>query len=158
MEHLPIEQIMEITNYLKGKRMIEPLGEANERKGKAKPRKTVVETNSDSLTSESISISEQTDETDTSVLKKRTIESCARLKRECLELIERGETDAAAALVKRTFEKRRAFRRRHLTFLYPDAEFMTLDGEVFSSEDYEMGNFRGKHSTSDNGNLSYPRI
>jgi hypothetical protein len=142
MEHLPIEQIMEITNYLKGKRMIEPLGEANERKGKAKPRKTVMETDSDSLSQESILISEQTDETDTFVLQKETIERCARLKRECLELIERGETGAAAALVKRTFEKRRAFRRRHLTLLYPNAEFMTLDGEVFSSEDYEMCNFR----------------
>jgi hypothetical protein len=118
------------------------LGEANERKGKAKPRKTVVETNSDSLSQESISISEQTDETDTFVLQKETIERCSRLKRECLELIERGDTGAAAALVKRTFEKRRAFRRRHLTLLYPNAEFMTLDGEVFSSEDYEMCNFR----------------
>jgi hypothetical protein len=158
MEHLPIEQIMEIANYLKGKRMIEPLGEANERKGKAKPRKTVVETDSDSLSPESISISAHADDNDTSVLNKRTIESCARLKKECLTLIERGDVGAAAALVKRTFEKRRAFRRRHLTLLYPDAEFMTLDGEVFSSEDYETVNFRGKHSTSDNGNLSYPRI
>ncbi len=142
MEHLPIEQIMEIASYLKGKRMIEPLGEANERKGKAKPRKTIVETDSDSLTPESISISEQTDETDTFVLNKQTIERCARLKKECILLIERGAIVEAGALVKRTFEKRRAFRRRHLTLLYPDAEFMTLDGEVFSSEDYETGNFR----------------
>jgi hypothetical protein len=152
MEHLPIEQIMEITNYLRGKRMIEPLGEANKRKGKVKPKGAVVETDSDSLDHASISFSEHADANDTSVLEKRTIESCARLKRECLTLIERGDAAAAAALVKRTFEKRRAFRRRHLTLLYPDAEFMTLDGEVFSSEDYEMCNFREETATSDNGN------
>jgi hypothetical protein len=75
MEHLPIEQIMEITNYLKGKRMIEPLGEANERKGKVKPEGAVVESDSDSLNQESTSFSENTDANDTYVLEKQTIES-----------------------------------------------------------------------------------
>ncbi len=141
LEHLPIEQILEINSYLRGKRMIEPLGEANKRKGKGTPKNSILESDSDNQ-QEVISFSTDTDTNDTYLVEKGTIERCTRLKRECLELIERGETDAAAALVKRTFEKRRAFRRRHLTLLYPNAEFMTLDGEVFSSEDYEMCNFR----------------
>jgi hypothetical protein len=146
MEHLPIDQIMEITNYLKGKRMIEPLGEANERKGKAKPRKMIVETDSDSLTPESISISEQTDETDTFVLYTKTIETFSHLKRACLTLIRRGETGEAEARIKRAFEKRRAYRRRQLARMYPAAEFMTLDGELFCFDDYEACDFRETHA------------
>jgi hypothetical protein len=142
MEHLPIEQIMEITNYLKGKRMIEPLGEANERKGKVKPKQTVLETDSDSLTQESISISEQTDETDTSVLNTKTIESFTRLKSACLTLIRGGERGEAEARIKRAFDKRRAYRRRQLSRMYPTAEFMTLSGEVFCFDDYESSDFR----------------
>jgi hypothetical protein len=141
LEHLPIEQILEINSYLRGKRMIEPLGEANKRKGKGTPKNSILESDSDNQ-QEVISFSTDTDTNDTYLVEKETIERCTRLKRECLELIERGAVAEAGALVKRTFEKRRAFRRRHLTLLYPNAEFMTLDGEVFSSEDYEMCNFR----------------
>jgi hypothetical protein len=153
LEHLPIEQILEINSYLRGKRMIEPLGEANQRKGKGTPKNTILESDSDNQ-QEIISFSADTDTVDTSVLKKETIERCSRLKRECLELIERGETGEAEALIKRTYEVRRAFRRRHLTLLYPDAEFMTLDGLVFSSEDYMVLDFREKLVPSDKEN--YP--
>jgi hypothetical protein len=152
LEHLPIEQILEINSYLKGKRMIEPLGEANQRKGKATPKNTILETDSDNQ-QEAILFSADTDTADTYLVEKETIERCSRLKRECLELIERGETGEAEALIKRTYEVRRVFRRRHLTLLYPDAEFMTLDGLVFSSEDYTVLDFREKLAPSDKENL-----
>ena len=144
LEHLPTEQIMEINTYLKGKRMIEPLGEANKRKGKGTPKTAIVEADFDRQSADAISFKGETDATDTYVLEKQTIESCSRLKKRCLELIERGEVGEAEGVVKRSFEKRRAFRRRQLTFHYPNAEFMTLDGELFSREDYEIGNFREK--------------
>jgi hypothetical protein len=146
MEHLPIEQIMQIAGYLKGKRMIEPLGEANRRKGKGTPKSVNVETVSDDPKAETVSINDGDAATDTYVLETETIERFSYVKKKCLKLIESGEVGEAEALLKRTFEKRRAFRRRHLTLLYPDAEFMTLDGEVFCSEDYAGRDFRKTHA------------
>jgi hypothetical protein len=145
LEHLPVDQIMSVNRYLKGKRMIEPLGEANQRKGKGTPKNDVLEPVSDNPNQESISFCKpDTEATDTSVLQEKTIESFSRLKTECLRLIEHGEIAEAGARIGRRFERLRAFRRRQLTWIYPTAEFMTLSGEVFTSEDYETGNFREK--------------
>lgn len=139
MENLPIEQIMDITRYLRGKRMIEPLGEANKRRGKVNVQGAVVESDSEQ---EPVSFNGHADASDTSVLKEETIESFTMLKRECIGLIERGEVGEAERRVRRAFEKRRAYRRRQLARLYPNAEFMTLDGEVFCFDDYQSEHFR----------------
>jgi hypothetical protein len=146
LENLPVEQLMSITRYLKGKRMIEPLGEANRRKGKGTAKGAVVETVSDDPKAETVSINDDGAETDTYVLYPETIERFSYVKKKCLKLIESGETGEAEALLKRTFEKRRAFRRRQLTLIFPDAEFMTLDGEVFCFDDYRTSDFRETHA------------
>jgi hypothetical protein len=133
---------MSINRYLKGKRMIEPLGEANQRKGKGTPKSVNVETVSDDKEPMTFTGTGDDAATDTYVLYTKTIESFSRLKRECMTLINRGELGEAEARIKRAFEKRRAYRRRQLARMYPAAEFMTLDGELFCFDDYEVCDFR----------------
>jgi hypothetical protein len=140
LKDLPIDQVLEISTFLKGKRMIEPLGEANARKGKGASEKIVMEPASES----DLIIKAPDAETDTSVLHTETIERFSRLKRESLELIQDGRIDEARRLIHRTFEKRRAFRRRQLCFYYPTAEFMTLSGESFTLDDYSSYDLRAK--------------
>jgi hypothetical protein len=145
LENLPVEQVMSINRYLKGKRMIEPLGDANQRKGKSAPKSVPVETRIDDK--EPMTFIETDDAaTDTYVLYTKTIETFSHLKRVCLTLIERGETGEAEARIKRAFEKRRVYRKRQLARMYPAAEFMTLDGELFCFDDYEVCDFREKCS------------
>jgi hypothetical protein len=145
LEKLPVEQVMSINRYLKGKRMIEPLGEANQRKGKGTPKSVTVETVSDDIQTTSF-IEADDVATDTYVLYTKTIETFSHLKKACLTLIRRGETGEAEARIKRAFDKRRAYRRRQLARMYPAAEFMTLDGELFCFDDYELSDFRETHA------------
>lgn len=142
LEKLPVEQVMSINRYLKGKRMIEPLGEANQRKGKGTPKSVNVETVSDDKEPMTFTGTGDDAATDTYVLYTKTIETFSHLKRACLTLIRRGETGEAEARIKRAFDKRRAYRRRQLARMYPAAEFMTLDGELFCFDDYEVCDFR----------------
>jgi hypothetical protein len=145
LEKLPVEQVMSINRYLKGKRMIEPLGEANQRKGKGTPKSVAVETVSDDLQTTSF-IEADDVAADTYVLYTKTIETFSHLKRACLTLIRRGETGEAEARIKRAFDKRRAYRKRQLARMYPAAEFMTLNGELFCFDDYESSDFRETHA------------
>jgi hypothetical protein len=146
LEILPAEQLMSINSYLKGKRMIEPLGDANARKGKGTPKSVNVLTVSDDIEPTSFTEAHDGADADTYVLYKKTIETFSHLKRVCLTLIRRGERGEAEARIKRAFEKRRAYRKRQLARMYPAAEFMTLDGEVFCFDDYELGDFREAHA------------
>ncbi len=145
LEKLPVEQVMSINRYLKGKRMIEPLGEANQRKGKGTPKSVNVGTVSDDIEPTSFIEAHDDAAADTYVLYTKTIETFSHLKRACLTLIRSGETGEAEARIKRAFEKRRAYRRRQLARMYPAAEFMTLDGELFCFDDYDLSDFRETH-------------
>jgi hypothetical protein len=146
LEKLPVEQVMSINRYLKGKRMIEPLGEANQRKGKGTPKSVNVETVSDDKEPMTFIGTGDDTATDTYVLYTKTIETFSHLKRACLTLIRRGETGEAEARIKRAFDKRRAYRKRQLARMYPAAEFMTLNGELFCFDDYESSDFRETHA------------
>lgn len=134
IERLPIEQIIEVNAYLKGKRMIEPLGEINKRKGKGIAKECVV----DALGADPM-FSEDTDECNehaTSIFNNETIEKKGMHKTRCIELIRSGSVDLVRDLIRLKFEKHRIFRRKQLACMYPDAEFMTLSGEVFSFNEY----------------------
>jgi hypothetical protein len=146
LEILPAEQLISINRYLKGKRMIEPLGDANRRKGKGTPKSGTVETVTGDKEPMTFTGTGDDTATDTYVLYKKTIETFSHLKRACLTLIKRGEMGEAEARIKRAFEKRRAYRKRQLARMYPVAEFMTLDGELFCFDDYEAGDFREMQS------------
>jgi hypothetical protein len=142
LENLDAGEVMAINRYLKGKRMIEPLGDANRRKGKSAPKSAPVETMTGDVEAMAFTETGGDTTTDTYVLYTETIETFSHLKRECLTLIGRGETREAEARIRRAFEKRRAYRRRQLARMYPTAEFMTLDGEVFCYDDYQTSDFR----------------
>jgi len=142
LEHLPVDQLMEISRFLKGKRMIEPLGEANKRKGRGTPKAAIAEPVSDTIRDYSTLFENKRDDTDTSVLEKQTIETFSRIRERCLAMIKAGRISAAEATIRAAFEKRRAFRKRYLARCYPDAEFMTLDGVAFCSEDFTISDFR----------------
>jgi hypothetical protein len=146
LEQLPVEQVMSINRYLKGKRMIEPLGEANQRKGKGTPKSGDVGTVTGDKEPMTFIGTGDDAATDTYVLYTKTIETFSHLKRACLTLIRSGETGEAEARIKRAFEKRRAYRRRQLARMYPAAEFMTLDGELFCFDDYQVSDFRETHA------------
>ncbi len=146
LEQLPVEQVMSINRYLKGKRMIEPLGEANQRKGKGTPKSVTVGTVTGDKEPMTFIGTGDDAATDTYVLYTKTIETFSHLKRACLTLIRSGETGEAEARIKRAFEKRRAYRRRQLARMYPAAEFMTLDGELFCFDDYQVSDFRETHA------------
>ncbi len=146
LENLPVDEVMSINRYLRGKRMIEPLGDANQRKGKGTPKSALVEPTSDDKESMPFTGTGDDTATDTYVLYTKTIETFSHLKRACLTLIRRGETGEAEARIKRAFDKRRAYRRRQLARMYPAAEFMTLDGELFCFDDYDVCNFRETHA------------
>ncbi len=153
LENLPADELMSVNRYLKGKRMIDPLGDASKRKGKGTPKSGDVETVSDDKEPMTFTGTGGDVATDTYVLYTKTIETFSHLKRACLTLIRRGETGEAEARIKRAFEKRRAYRKRQLARMYPAAEFMTLNGELFCFDDYEVCDFR-KTRTSDNGNFA----
>jgi hypothetical protein len=153
LEILPADELMSVNRYLKNKRMIEPLGDASKRKGKGKPKSAPVEPTADSREPMTFTGTGGDAATDTYVLYTKTIETFSHLKRACLTLIRRGETGEAEARIKRAFDKRRAYRKRQLARMYPAAEFMTLNGELFCFDDYEVCDFR-KTRTSDNGNFA----
>jgi hypothetical protein len=146
LEILPADEVMSVNRYLKNKRMIEPLGDANRRKGKGTPKSVNVETVSDDKEPMTFVQTDADAATDTYVLYTKTIETFSHLKRACLTLIRRGETGEAEARIKRAFDKRRAYRKRQLARMYPAAEFMTLNGELFCFDDYELSDFRETHA------------
>ncbi len=158
LEHLPVDQIMQINRYLKGKRMIEPLGEANKRKGKGTPKKAITELVSDPVREYSTLFENKRDDTDTYVLEKKTIETFSRIRTRCLEMIKAGRISAAEATIRVAFEKRRAFRKRYLARCYPDAEFMTLDGVAFCSDDFTISDFRQRRERPIMETSPYQRI
>ena len=146
LEILPVDEVMSVNRYLKNKRMIEPLGDANKRKGKGKPKSAPAEPTADSRQPMTFTGTDDDAAADTYVLYTKTIETFSHLKRACLTLIRRGETGEAEARIKRAFDKRRAYRKRQLARMYPAAEFMTLNGELFCFDDYELCDFRETHA------------
>ncbi len=158
LEHLPVDQLMEISRFLKGKRMIEPLGEANKRKGKGTPKKAVTASSSDSVRNYSTLFETKRDDTDTYVLQKKTIETFSLIRLRCLEMIKDGRIGAAEATIRAAFEKRRAFRKRYLARCYPDADFMTLDGVAFCSDDFTISDFRQRRERPIMKTSPYQRI
>jgi hypothetical protein len=146
LEILPVDEVMSVNRYLKNKRMIEPLGDANRRKGKGTPKSVTVGTVSDDTEPMRLTQTDDDAATDTYVLYTKTIETFSHLKRACLALIRGGETGEAEARIKRAFDKRRAYRKRQLARMYPAAEFMTLNGELFCFDDYEVCDFRETHA------------
>ncbi len=146
LEILPVDEVMSVNRYLKNKRMIEPLGDANRRKGKGMPKSVNVETVSDDKEPMTFTGTGGDTAADTYVLYTKTIETFSHLKRACLTLIRGGETGEAEARIKRAFDKRRAYRKRQLARMYPAAEFMTLNGELFCFDDYELCHFRETHA------------
>jgi hypothetical protein len=127
-EKLPASELLKIESALRGRRLLESLGEANQRKGsETVTLSTGFITSDNEPTEKETTNAGERHHLDT----QNTIESL-NLRKRCLKLIRAGEIEAFRRLVSHEFEKRRAFRRRHLAMTFPDAEFFTLDGEVFS--------------------------
>ena len=100
---LPVDQLIEISEFLRGKRMIEPLGEANQRKGSRTPKKA--ESAEVSNADNEISFSQHANAANdtTYVLETTTIEKNNSFKKKCLAVIQDGKIDEARRLIQLAF-------------------------------------------------------
>jgi Replication protein len=136
--NLPIEQISEINAFLKGKRMIEPLGVANARQG-SKTRENGISGAVLAEPENKLNFTENIEDEDaTSVLNNKTIEKFSMVKRNAIQLIKQGNIAEARRIIHQAFERTRAFRRRQLARQHPTAVFITLSGETWCLDDYQM--------------------
>jgi hypothetical protein len=132
-EKLPVEEILKIEKALRGRRLIEPLGEANQRKGSQRST-LLADLKPEINSSESEApVAGSVHYLDTP----NTIESL-NLRKRCLHLIESGKIESFKKLLAHHFEKRRHFRRRHLAMTFPEAEFFTLSGDCFTFRTFEV--------------------
>jgi hypothetical protein len=120
-EKLPASELVEVERVLRGRRMIEPLGEANTRKGSTENRTRQPEQTHNLDTQGTIE--------SLKTKKKRRRES---LREKGVRWIRSGRRDKWLKLLKRRYRERRAWRIAQLSEKFPYARFQTLDGYRWS--------------------------
>ncbi len=129
-EKLPDSELKEINCVLRGRRMIESLGEANTRKGSTSAEKDVVREvhNLDTQhTVESLPCPKRT-------LYRRNKRAIRSLREVGADMISAGRRAEWLELLETKYSERREYRKVQLAKRYPLATFHTLDGKVWSWE------------------------
>jgi hypothetical protein len=123
-EKIPETELVEINNALAGRRMIEPLGEANTRKGSTAARKDAAGQKHNLDEPVIVESSPFTDEYDSQ------LES---LRKYGARMIRAGKRARWLETLRQVYAARADYRKVQLAEMYPDAKFITLAGESFSS-------------------------
>jgi hypothetical protein len=127
-DKVPIAELCAIERVLQNRQMVGSYGECNARKGRAglsrndetKPKREVFT----SLDTPNIIDGEKVKQ------KRETLVEIGT------RMILDGKGAEFRRLLKRKMQERRAFRKRQLALLYPNARFCTLSGAAWSADDY----------------------
>jgi hypothetical protein len=127
-DKVPVGELSRIEKVLQNRQMVGSYGECNARKGRAELSK-----DDESQPKQKVFTSLDTPNIiDGEKLKARR-ENLIELG---TRLILDGKRAEFRRLLRRKMQERRAFRKRQLALLYPDARFCTLAGAVWSADDY----------------------
>jgi hypothetical protein len=123
-EKIPESELVEINSALAGRRMIEPLGEANTRKGSTAARKDAAGQKHNLDEPVIVESSPLTDEYDSE------LES---LRKYGARMIRAGKRARWLETLRQVYAARADYRKVQLAERYPNAKFITLAGESFPS-------------------------
>ncbi len=127
-DKLPIDELSRIEKVLQNRQMVGSYGECNARKGKAELSKTD-EINSKRKVFTSLDTPNIIDGEKLETQRENLVQIGK-------SLILNGQRAEFQRLLKRKMQERRAFRKRQLALMYPNARFCTLAGAVWSADDY----------------------
>jgi hypothetical protein len=127
-DKVPVDQLCAIERVLQNRQMVGSYGECNERKGKAGLSK-----NDEIQPKDKVFTSLDTPNIIDGEKVKAQRENLTQLG---TRLILNGKRDEFRRQLKRKMQERRAFRKRQLAWLYPNARFCTLSGAAWSADDY----------------------
>ncbi len=125
---IPLDELYQVGKVLHRRRLVDTYGECNLRKGKAEPSKNA-ESEQKRAVSDYLDTPRINDGEKVKVKVETVVEVGTRM-------ILDGKRAEFRRWLKRKMQERRAFRKRQLALLYPDAKFCTLAGAVWSADDY----------------------
>jgi hypothetical protein len=127
-DKVPIDELSRIEKVLQNRQMVGSYGECNIRKGKAELSKTD-EINSKRKVFTSLDTPNIIDGEKVKTRRENLVQIGTRM-------ILNGQRAEFQRLLKRKMQERRAFRKRQLALMYPNARFCTLSGAAWSADDY----------------------
>jgi hypothetical protein len=127
-DKVPIDELSRIEKVLQNRQMVGSYGECNARKGKAELSKTD-EINSKRKVFTSLDTPNIIDGKKVKTRRENLVQIGTRM-------ILNGQRAEFQRLLKRKMQERRAFRKRQLALMYPNARFCTLSGASWSADDY----------------------